>query len=90
MSIELETISDSGKAPRTRIKDAKSAHAIYTSIRNADDASSIDRQKIQSMLDGEPPYSPQQLKSLGQGYRANLNFGESAAALETALSAYSD
>ena len=90
MSIQLETISDSGKAPRTRIKDAKSAHAIYTSIRNADDASSIDRQKIQSMLDGEPPYSPQQLKSLGQGYRANLNFGESAAALETALSAYSD
>jgi len=90
VSIELETISDSGKAPRTRIKDAKSAHAIYTSIRNADDASSIDRQKIQSMLDGEPPYSPQQLKSLGQGYRANLNFGESAAALETALSAYSD
>jgi len=50
----------------------------------------MDRQKIQSMLDGEPPYSPQQLKSLGQGYRANLNFGESAAALETALSAYSD
>jgi hypothetical protein len=90
VSIQLETISDSGKAPRTRIKDAKSAHAIYTSIRNADDASSIDRQKIQSMLDGEPPYSPQQLKSLGQGYRANLNFGESAAALETALSAYSD
>ena len=90
MSIELETISDSGKAPRTRIKDAKSAHAVYTAIRNADDASAIDRQKIQSMLDGEPPYSPQQLKSLGQGYRANLNFGESAAALETALSAYSD
>lgn len=90
MSIELENIAESGKAPRTRIKDAKSAHAIYTSIRNADDASSIDRQKIQSMLDGEPPYSPQQLKSLGQGYRANLNFGESAAALETALSAYSD
>jgi hypothetical protein len=90
VSIELETISDSGKAPRTRIKDAKSAHAVYTAIRNADDASAIDRQKIQSMLDGEPPYSPQQLKSLGQGYRANLNFGESAAALETALSAYSD
>ena len=90
MSIELENINESGKAPRTRIKDAKSAHAIYTSIRNADDASSIDRQKIQSMLDGEPPYSPQQLKSLGQGYRANLNFGEAAAALETSLSAYSD
>jgi len=90
VSIELETISDSGKAPRTRIKDAKSAHAVYTAIRNADDASSMDRQKIQSMLDGEPPYSPQQLKSLGQGYRANLNFGESAAALETSLSAYSD
>jgi hypothetical protein len=56
----------------------------------ADDASAIDRQKIQAMLDGEPPYSAKQLKALGQGYRANLNFGESSAALETALSAYSD
>ena len=89
-SIELENISDTGKPPRTRIKDAKSAHALYLSIRNADDASSMDRQKIQAMLDGEPPYSPQKLKALGQGYRANLNFGEAAAALETALSAYSD
>lgn len=59
-------------------------------MRLADDASAIDRQKVQAMLDGEPPYSPQQLKALGQGYRANLNFGEAAAALETSLAAYSD
>ena len=90
MSIELESLSESGKAPRTRIKDAKSAHAIYMSMRQSDDASAIDRQKIQAMLDGEPPYSSSQLKSLGQGYRANLNFGEAAAALETSLAAYSD
>lgn len=90
MSIELETIAESGKAPRTRIKDVKSAHSIYMAMRQADDASSLDRVKIQSMLDGEPPYSPNQLKALGQGYRANLNFGEASAALETALSAYSD
>lgn len=90
MSIDLETISESGKAPRTRIKDARSAHAIFTAIRNADDASAIDRRKIQSMLDGEPPFSNSQLKALGQGYRANLNFGEAAGAMEVALSAYSD
>jgi len=90
VSLYLETISESGKPPRSRIKDAKSAHAIYQAIRNADDASSADRQKVQAMLDGEPPYNPKKLKALGQGYRANLNFGESAAALETALSAYSD
>ena len=90
MSIELETISESGKAPKTRIKDSKSAHSIYMAMRQADDAAAIDRQKIQSMMDGEPPYSPSQLKALGQGYRANLNFGEAAAALETAMSAYSD
>ena len=90
MSIELESLSESGKPPRTRIKDVKSAHAIYMAMRQSDDASSIDRQKVQSMLDGEPPYSSQQLKALGQGYRANLNFGEAAAALETSLSAYSD
>ena len=90
MPIELENISESGKPPRTRIKDAKSAHAIYLAMRYADDASALDRQKIQAMLDGEPPYSPNQLKALGQGYRANLNFGEAAAALETSLAAYSD
>ena len=90
MSLYLETIADSGKAPRSRIKDAKSAHAIYTAIRNADDSSSTDRQKVQAMMDGEPPYNPSKLKALGQGYRANLNFGEAAAALETAMSAYSD
>ena len=90
MSIDLENISESGKAPRTRIKDAKSAHAIFTAIRNADDASAIDRRKIQSMLDGEPPFSASQLKALGQSYRANLNFGEASAALEVSLSAYSD
>ena len=90
MSLELETLKESGKAPRTRIKDAKSAHAIYLSMREADDASAIDRQKIQSMIDGEPPYSPGLLKALGQGYRANLNFGEASSALETALAAYSD
>lgn len=59
-------------------------------MRNADDSSAIDRQKVQAMLDGEPPYNPNQLKALGQGYRANLNFGEAAAALETSLAAYSD
>lgn len=59
-------------------------------MRSADDAAAIDRQKIQAMLDGEPPYNPNQLKALGQGYRANLNFGEAASALETSLSAYSD
>jgi hypothetical protein len=42
------------------------------------------------MLDGEPPFSNSQLKALGQGYRANLNFGEAAGAMEVALSAYSD
>ncbi|NBO27306.1 MAG: hypothetical protein EBU96_11070, partial [Actinobacteria bacterium] len=90
MSLNLETITDSGKPPRSRIKDAKSAHSIFLTMRNADDSSAIDRQKVQAMLDGEPPYNPSQLKSLGQGYRANLNFGEAAAALETSLAAYSD
>lgn len=90
MALELENLSPSGQPPKARIKSVKDAHSIYQTMRQADDASSLDRQKVQAMLDGEPPYSPQQLKSLGQGYRANLNFGEAAASLENALSAYSD
>ena len=90
MSIELATLTPSGQPVQERIKSVQDAHAIYLAMRQADDASALDRQKIQAVIDGEPPYSPAQLKSLGQGYRANLNFGEAAASLEAALSAYSD
>ena len=59
-------------------------------MRESDIHADQDRSKIQAMFDGDPPYNPATLRSMGQAYRANLNFGEAAADLENALAAYTD
>jgi len=86
----LETISPSGKPPKSRLKDAKAAFSIYQNLLDADADSANQRVKVQAMLDGEAPYNPSTLKNLGQSYRSNLNFLEASADLEFALTAYSD
>jgi hypothetical protein len=88
--VELETIDAKGKAPKTRIKDHASLNSIYKNLVIADERSSADRSRIMDMFDGAPPYDPIQLKRMGQNYRANLNFGEAAADLESALTSYND
>lgn len=90
MDQNLETISPSGKPPKSRLKDAKAAYAIYSNLLDADQESAAQRVKVQAMLDGEPPYNSSTLRHLGQSYRSNLNFLEASADLEYALTAYSD
>ncbi|NDI16944.1 MAG: hypothetical protein EBY83_03100 [Verrucomicrobia bacterium] len=90
MDQNLETISQSGKAPKSRLKDAKAAYGIYRHLLDADLLASSQRVRVQSMLDGEAPYNSETLRNLGQSYRSNLNFLEAQADLEYALSAYSD
>ena len=90
MDQNLETISPTGKPPKSRLKNAQSAFAIYQNLVDADVDSASQRVKVQAMLDGEPPYNPSTLKSLGQSYRSNLNFLEATADLEYSLTAYSD
>lgn len=86
----LETITETGRQPRVRIKDHQSAYTMYRKLRDADNIRSQDRSRIMSMFDGAPPYNPSTLKALGQSYRSNLNFGEAYADLEKSLSAYVD
>jgi hypothetical protein len=86
----LETISDTGRPPKSRLKDAKAAYGIYRHLLDADLIASSQRVKVQAMLDGEAPYNAETLRNLGQSYRSNLNFLEAQADLEYALSAYSD
>jgi len=90
VDILLENIGETGAPPKARLKDAKSAHSIYTTLRESDAHADQDRSKVQAMFDGDPPYNPNTLRSMGQAYRANLNFGEAAADLENALAAYTD
>lgn len=90
MDQNLETISDTGRPPKSRLKDAKAAYGIYRHLLDADLIASSQRVKVQAMLDGEAPYNAETLRNLGQSYRSNLNFLEAQADLEYALSAYSD
>lgn len=86
----LLNLDKSGKAPKTRITNHAGLYGLYQNLYMADEQSSKDRTRIMDMFDGAAPYDPVVLRRMGQGYRANLNFGEAAADLEKALSAYND
>lgn len=88
--LPLLTISESGAAPKSRLKDVKAATDIYQSLRKADESSAINRARVQAMFDGVPPYSDSALAETGQAYRCNLNFGQAESILEGAMAAYVD
>lgn len=90
--LELQNIDAETGAPPTpsRLKDVKSADAIYQSLKRADDKSAINRAKIQAIFDGAPPYDAAQLRATGQAQRTNLNLGEANRYLDVAASGYVD
>lgn len=78
------------KPPQRRIKDAKSAYALYRDAREADKLNAYNRKVVSEMIDGEPPFDDAELDELGHGDAVNLNFLEGAAIIESALSSYND
>lgn len=89
--LELQNIGhDEKKPPRQRVKDARAAQSIYKNLKQGDQKSNAQRQRVQAMFDGTPPYSDATLKSMGQGFRTNVNFGEGENYLEEGLAAYVD
>lgn len=88
--LPLLTLSESGAAPKSRLKDVKSATEIYHSLRKADEQSAINRARVQAMFDGVPPFDEGALRETGQAYRCNLNFGQAEGLLEGAMAAYVD
>jgi hypothetical protein len=88
--LALLTLEKKGPPPKSRIGTVRAATEIYENLRKADEASSINRARVQAMFDGTPPYSEAALRASGQSFRCNLNFGEGEKFLENALSAYVD
>ena len=74
--LPLLTISDGGATPKSRLKDVAAATEIYTSLKEGDEQSAINRARVQAMFDGVPPYSDSAIRESGQAYRCNLNFGQ--------------
>lgn len=89
-ALQLQTLSEKGAVPRTRVKDAASGYGIYQQLRRADSTSSANRAAIQAMFDGEPPYNDQDLVETGQGFRTNVNFDDAGNLLEQSMSSYVD
>ena len=88
--LPLQSLKESGAAPKSRIKDVKAANEIFENLRSGDEVSAVNRSRVQAMFDGVPPYSDTALRNSGQGFRCNLNFGEAEKFLEASMSAYVD
>lgn len=88
--LPLETIGENGKPPETRIADAASAKEIFTKLVSADELRNSTRAKLRGLVDGNQPYNPSELRRNNQAYRTNVNFRESEAFLQLAMSSFYD
>ena len=88
---DLTPLPASGKAKSNdRLPTVTAAMALYYNLKTADELSALNRSTVQAMLDGAAPYNNEALIRSGAGFRHNLNFGEGAAILEAAITAYTD
>ena len=83
-------LDEKGKPLKSRLKDVKSATALFQTLRRADEGSSANRARVDAMFDGASPYDQGRLNTSGQGLKTNLNFGEAQRLLDISLSAYVD
>jgi len=79
----IQTISPSGRAPKSRIKDSGAAYQLFESIKDADRTAAQYRCQIQGLVDGNPPYKSSELKKQGQLWRSNVNFREAESIIDT-------
>lgn len=74
--------------PGTRVKDCFSARQICLKMLDNDRLRARERAKVQGMVDGNQPYDPIKLRSLGQGWRTNLNFMEAYSNIQSVKTPY--
>lgn len=82
--------SQSGKETPDRFKAVADAYNAYKEMRQADQLSAMNRIRYQMKLDGEPPYSPQEMRKYGLATNANVNFGFMEDVLTAASAPYED
>ena len=87
---DLGSLDEKGKPVKSRLKDVKSALAIFNNLLKADEKSAVNRARVDAMFDGASPYNQGTLNASGQGLKTNLNFGEAQRLLDVSLSAYVD
>jgi len=93
--IELEDIKEGedgkiGKPPERRIKGAKEAAQLVWKLVDANKLRAQTDAEVKGNLDGNPPYSPEQLRKHGQASRTNVNFREAEGLHDAAVTPYYD
>jgi len=86
----LNNLDEDQKPPTTRIESAGAARSMLYELVNDDQIASYRRAQIQGIIDGNPPYSDQQLREMGQADRINVNWGHAEAKIESAVIPYFD
>jgi hypothetical protein len=84
----LETITEEGKAPKERLKDASVGRSIFVGMRDDDLVNAANRAEHQALLDNEPPYVESELREANMSGMTNLNFGGSEETLEKSMAPY--
>ena len=78
------------KPPKSRVQDAGSVRSMLYTLIDDDQIASFRRAQIQGIIDGNSPYSDQQLREVGQGDRMNVNWGHAESKVEAAVIPYFD
>tara|TARA_R110002020_G_scaffold265840_7_gene480667 strand:+ start:3596 stop:5839 length:2244 start_codon:yes stop_codon:yes gene_type:complete len=88
--VALENITESGGVPESRLNDAKAVLDMVLNMIRADDYRASTRAKVKGLVDGNAPYSANELKRTGQSFRTNVNFREGESFLNMGMSAFFD
>lgn len=84
----LEMAEETGNA--LRIKNVDYARSIFRRFWTDSDKRRSTNSKLRNQLEGGLPYDPVTLKNRGEGWRTNVNFGDSSASRDRALEPYWD
>ena len=78
------------KRPTSRIGNAGNARTLVRRLKFEDETRMWRDTKVQGLLDGNPPWSQQTLRDIGQGHRANFNLREGEGIVDSAKTPYYD
>lgn len=82
---KLNKVSQDGVAPKRRMTDAYKARNLGWQLVYANRARSDSNARVQGLIDGNPPMSQAKLRTAGQAWRTNQNFGEARATASAAM-----
>lgn len=88
VTVEPETLSDTGAVPETRIGSAALVNAIVQRYVQDDQIRAQKRSLVDRMLAGSRPYDPGLLAKTGQSDRSNVPFREAEGHVEARLTTY--